>query len=541
LGTFANSWCSKLIKLFASRDNDGSSNKFRDRLELISRFAQQISSELKVLTSLTEEIQNSKDQFATQHKLERLSAQIEFLRYQLKNYCMLAEEESLEGIVLETPFDIRVIVDEVVFHFDELADRTGLQLSCIKDSELPNALLGDPAKIKQILFHIVSNAVKYTESGDIVVSSTVEQVDGENYWVKLVVSDTGPGFDGEVPEQLFEPFYRGKNSDPDTHQGIGLGLAICRELAYAIGGEIKLSRNGYGGTSVDLLLPLSKADEKEVEQGDTNPLGKIVYVIGELDVNRDTIVEAVSSWGFDVRSTSEFRIEEEKINSILGDVGSVDVCIVDISLSFSVDRTFEMIKELKKLKKFSNTRFVFLTTEGHPGDSEKAKQSGVNCYLTKPVNKSEFKCCVMDLANKKDSKTDFLTKYKIKEKVYATEFKVLIVSEDENYSRALSQSLYKRGVIVDLSKSLDFDALDEYDLCLVDEAGISDLEDLKNWARQNGSAEANLDKIIIIKSENSGDNYEKHLNLLSKDAAIAMISDNIQEHLTSRWNNPSNG
>ncbi|MDH5693252.1 MAG: hypothetical protein OEZ47_09135, partial [Gammaproteobacteria bacterium] len=104
-----------------------------------------------------------------------------------------------------------------------------------------------------------------------------------------------------------------------------------------------------------------------------------------------------------------------------------------------------------------------------------------------------------------------------------------------------SQSLYKRGVIVDLSKSLDFDALDEYDLCLVDEAGISDLEDLKNWARQNGSAEANLDKIIIIKSENSGDNYEKHLNLLSKDAAIAMISDNIQEHLTSRWNNPSNG
>ena len=126
---------------------------------------------------------------------------------------------------------------------------------------MPEKIVGDPGRLKQIAFNLISNAVKFTEAGEIEISV---QREGENRWM-LNVSDTGIGIPSHALEYIFEKFRQVDGQATRKHGGSGLGLAIVRNLALMMGGNVRVNSEVGKGTTFTVLLPLTVAEATEPE------------------------------------------------------------------------------------------------------------------------------------------------------------------------------------------------------------------------------------------------------------------------------------
>ncbi len=151
----------------------------------------------------------------------------------------------------------RELVEGVVSVVARSAEEKGLELSGRTGARLGDALLGDPARLRQVLVNLVGNAIKFTERGRVVVLADAESESADGISVVVRVEDTGIGVPPEALERLFKPFSQVDVSSTRDHGGTGLGLAICRQLVERMGGEIGVeSTPGVGST---FLVPARPA------------------------------------------------------------------------------------------------------------------------------------------------------------------------------------------------------------------------------------------------------------------------------------------
>jgi len=124
-----------------------------------------------------------------------------------------------------------------------------LELACLVESEVPNRLHGDPSRLRQIIFNLLGNAVKFTERGEVFLHVTLQSFGERDYTLRFEVSDTGIGMTSKVMDSLFQPFTQADSSTSRRYGGTGLGLAICKRLAEMMGGEIGVKAEpGKGST-----------------------------------------------------------------------------------------------------------------------------------------------------------------------------------------------------------------------------------------------------------------------------------------------------
>jgi len=167
----------------------------------------------------------------------------------------LARIESGREEVVREPLDLGEVVCEVAALMEALAAQKGLRLTTAIP-ERPVRIESDPGKVRQVLMNLLGNAVKFTGEGTIEVSveSTEEQA-------TLRVRDTGMGIPDELRERVFEPFVQADSSPTRGYGGTGLGLAVSRELARLLGGELSIEQSSPSGSSFDFMLPIRPADQ----------------------------------------------------------------------------------------------------------------------------------------------------------------------------------------------------------------------------------------------------------------------------------------
>ena len=159
------------------------------------------------------------------------------------------------------PFEVRAVVADVATWALPLAEERGLELSFDVDPSVPGTCVGDALRVGQVLTNLVQNAIRYTDRGtvDIRVRVSDTQPNAPATWVEFVVADTGIGIAAEHLPHLFEPFTQATPLTARDHQGIGLGLAICRELVDLMGGRLHVSSETGRGSTFTFGLPLGAA------------------------------------------------------------------------------------------------------------------------------------------------------------------------------------------------------------------------------------------------------------------------------------------
>ncbi|RUO54846.1 hybrid sensor histidine kinase/response regulator [Pseudidiomarina halophila] len=277
------------------------------------------------------------------------------------------------------PFDLEEVLRNLADLFAYRAHDKNLEFIIQLPPNLPTRLIGDPLRLNQVLVNLVSNAIKFTEHGEVVVAVTKLDETDSHLYLRLSVTDTGIGMDEEQRHRLFQAFTQADTSTTRKYGGTGLGLAISQRIVKLMNehGIGVVSSKGQGTTFfIELQLPLQQPRQQRIpEQVLTALVGKRVLIVEDNLTTREMLNDMLRSIQLQVTS---LRTAEDALQSLQQQ--SFDVCIVDWQLP-----GMSGLELCTKIQASDEAPACILATSYHASELiERAKQIGVKEQLLKP-------------------------------------------------------------------------------------------------------------------------------------------------------------
>ncbi|MEQ1517132.1 MAG: response regulator [Usitatibacteraceae bacterium] len=287
--------------------------------------------------------------------------------------------------------DIRESLEDIVDLLAERAHAKGLELACRIPADLNTNVIGDPLRLGQVLTNLTGNAIKFTQSGAVVIS--VASVGETNSAVKLrfEVTDTGLGISEDAQSRSFEEFSQADGSTTRKHGGSGLGLAISRQLVEMMGGTIQLKSALGKGSTFWFECEFEKR-EITAEAAHAVPLGALTglrtLIIESSAVSRGILMSQVCNWGMNVRvaETSEHGLDLLTQAATRG--APFDLAVID--LGYAGRDSLALARAIRAQKAIAGIRLVMLTPVGNHALIKEVRDAGIDACLVKPVRQSDL-------------------------------------------------------------------------------------------------------------------------------------------------------
>lgn len=286
------------------------------------------------------------------------------------------------------PFDMENLLRELTQSLQYHADEKKLQL--IFRVNLPKKMMvGDPNRIRQVLVNLISNAIKFTEQGSVTLRVTCLQQDHDRYLIRFRVTDTGIGMTPEQMQIIFEKFSQVDSIYHRKQGGIGLGLAIAKELVTAMGGDIQVSSEYQKGSifSFDLWLKTQhESDEVPQNQLLDFDMTKRTHFAFRILLVEDNIINQkiakimLEDFGCSVTIMGNGKDVLTKINQLACyDIIFMDIGLPDVS-------GFDIVKRIRKEEDLKETPIIAMTAHILEPDRKRAIESGMNKIIAKPIS-----------------------------------------------------------------------------------------------------------------------------------------------------------
>jgi PAS domain S-box-containing protein len=375
----------------------------------------------------------------------------------------------------------------------------GLELLFKTDPGVPAVLIGDPLRLGQILINLSNNAVKFTEAGEIVISSELVTKDNSQVTLKFSVQDTGVGMTPEQAANLFQPFVQADTSTTRKYGGTGLGLTISKRLVEMMGGEIWVeSEQGRGSTfGFTATFGLGKEKAKKQYKPASELRGTSVLVVDDNATSRDILQEMLESFSFEVAVaasgpegiTELENAEEEK---------PFELVVMDWKMpGMDGIEAAKRIKDHKSLKKIP--AIIMVTAYGREEIMHQADELGLEGFLLKPVNASMLFDTIMQTFGEAVSDTSPIVK-KPEQKAGAMRdiqgARVLLVEDNEINQQVASEILQGAGLKVTIANNgqegVEAARTNPYDVILMDIQmpvmdGLTATETIRKWEGEKAS------------------------------------------------------
>lgn len=210
------------------------------------------------------------------------------------------------------PLDIRACIDEILALLAPIAHKKGIDIIPSTNIDVPKTMLGDPLRIKQMLSNLISNAIKFTEQGYVLIRTSIEQETDKNYHLIISVSDTGIGISTDDQATLFNAFNQGDTTITRRYGGSGLGLVICKKLAEQMHGRISINSELHNGSTFSIHIQLEKMTSYEVEKHQTPRFSHLkVICFDENPLHLEAICNGLGYLGIQCIKVSDFNQLEE--------------------------------------------------------------------------------------------------------------------------------------------------------------------------------------------------------------------------------------
>ncbi len=292
-------------------------------------------------------------------------------------------------VIESTEFSMTEVLDNVSAVTAQAAIDKGLTLQFEVDPALPADLLGDPLRLQQILVNLVSNSVKFTERGSIVVSIRVTLRQGDKLLLTMVVQDTGIGMPADQVQRLFHAFEQADGSTTRRYGGTGLGLSIIHRLVQMMHGDVQVHSEPGVGTSFEVALPLGIGAPRIQSQVSVGQLrGLRCLVVEDTRISRELLVELLESWELKVDAVASAELGAELLEEAWAHHNPVQVVLLDWKLpGASGTKAIELLSNAVP-NRSERPAFAVVTAYGTADVRDLAEQSGVRHVLTKPVHAS---------------------------------------------------------------------------------------------------------------------------------------------------------
>jgi len=291
-------------------------------------------------------------------------------------------------------FDLRETVEQAIALLSERAHAKKLELACLIYNEVPSLLRGDSGRLRQVLTNLVSNAIKFTEAGEVVVRVTRESETDTQATLRFAVSDTGIGIAPEARRTLFHSFSQGDPSITRKYGGTGLGLAISKQLTACMGGEIGVESEVGKGSTFWFTVRLAKqpAATAPAPALATSLSGARVLIVDDNGTHRGILEHQLTAWQMRYTSAADGFQALLKLHQAATEGAPFDLAILDLQMPY-LDG-LKLARAISAEPTLAATRLVMLTSVDEHPDEETQRHAGLSACLDKPVRQSELHACL---------------------------------------------------------------------------------------------------------------------------------------------------
>jgi signal transduction histidine kinase/DNA-binding response OmpR family regulator len=310
----------------------------------------------------------------------------------------------------EGRFHLREVIDSSLSTVSMQAAEKNLEIRSQIAADIADELVGDASRIQEILIHLLTNAVKFTERGSVHVAAELVEKDGERLTLRLLVEDTGRGIPVHLHENVFELFTQVEPSAGRKREGTGLGLAICRRLAAGMGGEIGLESEPGHGSRFIVTLPLRRLNQfspKTVSTDSgamTSPIEALplrILIAEDNPVNQRVLALQLEAIGHRAALAANGAEVLEALSRSSYDLVLMDVMMPGID---GVETTRRALAQLAASDPGGRRPWIVaLTASAQPGDQERCREAGMDDYLSKPLEIADLRRAVRRAARRRYS------------------------------------------------------------------------------------------------------------------------------------------
>jgi two-component system sensor histidine kinase/response regulator len=425
----------------------GAEEANRSKSEFLANMSHEIRTPMNGIIGMTELALGTETTPEQREYLETVRSSADALLGIINDILDFSKIEARKLDIDTIDFDLRYTIDDTLRALAPRAHAKGLELAGQVAPNVPPALGGDPSRLRQILVNLIGNAVKFTETGEVVVRVESAPIDGERVAVTFTVSDTGIGIPQEKHTTIFDPFTQADASTTRRFGGTGLGLTISSRLVALMGGSIRVESELGRGTTFEITLPFEIRAEAPAPPSPrklTDLSGLDVLVVDDNATNRRILEELLAGWG---------------MVPALVDGGFAAMAALDRAVAIGKPFAFALIdfqmpdldgyalaQQIRKRPELGTTLIMMLSSVGNRGDGIRFRELGVASYLTKPVRQSVLLDAMLSALAGKNSPIDrkvLVTRHSLNE---ARRSLRILLAEDNAVNRQLVTALLaKRG------------------------------------------------------------------------------------------------
>jgi PAS domain S-box-containing protein len=363
----------------------------RSKSEFLANMSHEIRTPLNGIMGMMQLLQDSPLTHDQSRFVQWSITSAERLTRLLSDILDLSRIESGNMLISEARFNVMELVDSVRDLFLAIARDKALDLDCVVDPALPGALIGDEARVRQILFNLVGNSFKYTDSGRVRLEMGLAgPVEDKRCRLVMTVTDTGIGIPEDRLDDIFEPFRQVESSFTRKYQGAGLGLSIVRRLVDLMHGEMTMASTVGQGTTVRVVLPFGLASKTlaATVESPASAHGPLRILLAEDEpLNQLAMVTLLQKDGHEV-------VVAEDGQQVLDLVRTQDFDCVLMDIQMPVMSGIEAARTIRTSVDFESKRglpIVALTAYAMAGDREEFITAGMDDYLAKPVSMRDLR------------------------------------------------------------------------------------------------------------------------------------------------------